>query len=46
MLIKVVLIDPVDGYDHDEEEEDEIGYLEDIERVETPNIESDHQLEL
>jgi hypothetical protein len=46
VLVEVVLIDPVDGDNHNKEEEDKVGNLEDVERVETPNIESDHQLEL
>jgi hypothetical protein len=46
VLVEVVLIDPVDGDNHNKEEEDKVGNLEDVERVETPDIESDHQLEL
>lgn len=46
MVVDVVLIDPVEEEEDDEEEEDEGWDFEDVERVETPDVEHHHQFEL
>jgi hypothetical protein len=44
--VEVVLVDPEEEEEHNHEQEDQIGNLEDVEGVETPNVEGYHEFEL
>jgi hypothetical protein len=46
MPVNVVLVNPVEDDDCDQEEKGDVRDVEDVVRVEVPNSERDHQLEV